>query len=76
MSSADQTPDGSDPGRPSHGVSDSGRRRGRWLIPGVIVAVVAFLVAFMLLVSQCGGGSGSVYGAGPDVVGGVSASAV
>jgi hypothetical protein len=67
MSSADESPESRDPGRPSPGISDSGRKRGRWLIPGVIVAVVLFLVAFMLLVSQCGGDSGEVYGLGTDI---------
>jgi len=70
MSSAPQTPEDRDPARPSPGISDSGRKRGRLLIPGVILAAVLLVFAFMLLVSQCGGDSGSVYGLG------VSASAV
>jgi hypothetical protein len=66
MSSADQTPEDRDPGRPSPGISDSGRKRGRLLIPGVIVAVVVIVFAFLLLVSRCGADSGQVYGSGPD----------
>lgn len=76
MSSAEQTPEGRDPDRPSQGVTQSGRRRGRLLIPGVIIAVVVIVFAFMLLVSQCGGDSGSVYGLGPDVVGATAPSTV
>jgi hypothetical protein len=67
MSSADPTPEGRDPGRPSPGISDSGRKRGRILIPGVIIAAILIVFAFILLVSQCGGDSGEVYGRGGDV---------
>ena len=49
-------PDPHDPaaGAPTGRSTESGRRRGRLLIPGVFLGVILLLVLFMLLVSQIG----------------------
>ena len=50
------TPDPHDPhaGRPTGRSTDSGRRRGRLLIPAVFIAAIVLIFLFILLVSQIG----------------------
>jgi hypothetical protein len=64
MSSADDNPAGRDPGRPPADSPTLGRKRGRIVISGVIVAAILIVFAFILLVSRCGGNASDVYGQG------------
>jgi len=69
MTTADEpTPDQREPGPPPGEPARSGKRI-RTLLIGVVVGGVLFVIAFMLLVSQCGtDDSGGIYGAGPATV--------
>lgn len=72
MSEADGSPGRDEPGRDDPGRDEPGRpperpilsgRRSRALIVGTVLGVAVFLIAFMLLVSQCGTGDDSeIYG--------------
>lgn len=66
MSSADDTPAGREPDRPPADTPAPGRKRGRILIPGIIVAAILIVFAFILLVSQCGGDADEIYGRAAD----------
>jgi hypothetical protein len=66
MSSAADDPAGHDPDRPPANSTPAGRKRGRVLIPGVIIAAILIVFAFILLVSKCGGDAGEIYGRGAD----------
>jgi hypothetical protein len=60
-----QRPAGDQPGRPTGRPTPEGRRRGRLLIPGVVIAAIVIVFAIILLVSQCGTDEeGDIYGAG------------
>jgi hypothetical protein len=74
MSSADHDPAGRDPGRPPADSPALGRKRGRIVISGVIVAAILIVFAFILLVSKCGGDAGEIYGRGADVAPGAPTS--
>ncbi len=54
MSTTDGAPDRDQRGDPSGRPTEAGRRRGRILIPAIIVGVILAIFAFMLLVSQLG----------------------
>ena len=54
MSRADEGDGRRKGGRPSGNAGEAARRRARVLIPLGILAAMAFVIAFMLLVSQCG----------------------
>jgi len=54
MSSPAPDPHDPDAGAPTGRSTESGRRRGRLLIPGIFIGVILLLVLFMLLVSQIG----------------------
>jgi hypothetical protein len=57
-----------DPERPPAGRSSPDPRRPRLLIAGVVLGVVVFVIAFMLLVSQCGTDSETeIYGSAAGV---------
>jgi hypothetical protein len=77
MSTADEPPTGREgpenrPGRPTRSVKQT-----RALLIGVLVGGIVLVVAFMLLVSQCGtGNDGGIYGSGPGPAEAVAVSAV
>ena len=50
------TPDPHDPGagRPTGRPTESGRRRGRLLLPAVFLTIIVLIFLFILLVSQIG----------------------
>ena len=52
MSSPVTDPHDRDAGRPTGRSTESGRRRGRWLIPAVFISVIVLIFLFILLVSQ------------------------
>jgi hypothetical protein len=54
MSTPAPDPHDADAGRPTGRSSESGRRRGRVLIPAVFVGVIVLIFLFILLVSQIG----------------------
>lgn len=54
MSSAAPEPHDPQADRPTGRSTESGRRRGRLLIPGIFLGVILLLVLFMVLVSQIG----------------------
>ena len=54
MSSPAPDPHDPDGGPPTGRSTESGRRRGRFLIPGIFIGVILLLVLFMVLVSQIG----------------------
>lgn len=54
MSSPARDPHDDDAGRPTGRPTESGRRRGRLLIPAVFVGVILLIFLFILLVSQIG----------------------
>ncbi len=54
MSTNDGTPDRDQPSDHQSGPTEAGRRRGRVLIPAIIVGGILAIFAFILLVSQIG----------------------
>jgi hypothetical protein len=66
MSSADDTPPGRDAEQPPVTSTEAGRKRGRVLIPGVFLAAIVIVFAFILLVSKCGGDAGEINGRATD----------
>ncbi|MFD2094055.1 hypothetical protein [Blastococcus deserti] len=54
MSTTDGTPDRDQPRDRQGGPTEAGRRRGRILIPAIIVGIILVIFAFILLVSQIG----------------------
>ena len=55
MSLPPQSPRGDDDApRPTDQSTGAGRRRGRLLIPGIFIGVIALIFLFILLVSQIG----------------------
>ncbi len=54
MSQAAPTPDPDRPDRLGQHSTEAGRRRGKVLIPGVILAVMLGIVAVLLLITRCG----------------------
>lgn len=54
MSSPAHHPQDDDAGHPTGRSTESGRRRGRLLIPGIFVGVIVLIFLFILLVSQIG----------------------
>ena len=52
MSSAAPEPHDPHGARPTGRPTESGRRRGRLLIPGVFIAAIVLIFLFILLVSQ------------------------
>jgi hypothetical protein len=62
MSSTDGDPAGGDRGRPPADEPQLGRKRGRIVISGAVVAAILIVFAFVVLVSRCGADSGEVYG--------------
>jgi hypothetical protein len=60
MSEAAPTSDPHQPGRTGRQSTDGGRRRGRLLIPGVVLAVILGIFAVLLLVTRCGSGADEV----------------
>ncbi len=58
-----------EPDKPTGRPTDAGRRRGRVLVPGVIVGVILFVFAFMLLVTRCGSSQDEVGGSRAGSVG-------
>jgi hypothetical protein len=62
MSAADDRSGREDPDRPPE-PPRLGRHRGRAVIVGVVLGAAALVIAFMVLVSQCGTGDESeIYG--------------
>jgi hypothetical protein len=61
MSTTDGTPDRDEPGDRPGRPTEAGRRRGRILVPALIVGVILAIFAFILLVSQLGGDDSEIY---------------
>jgi hypothetical protein len=56
-------PAGDESEQPTGRPTPAGRRRGRLIIPGAVIAAIVIVFVFILLVSQCGtGDDGSIYG--------------
>ena len=54
MSAASQTPGPEGRDRPTGRPTEKGRRRGRWLIPAILLAILALIIIVMLTLSQRG----------------------
>ncbi len=60
MSDTASTRDPEQPGHSGRPSSEAGRRRGRMLIPGVVLGVILGIFAVLLLVTQCGSSADDV----------------
>ncbi len=61
MSTTDGAPDRNQPGDRPGGPTEAGRRRGRILVPAIIVGIILAIFAFILLVSQLGADDEEIY---------------